>query len=369
MGALDNYLNQLVNERNIASDRFEDEYRQSALESRMYAQDMSNEIDSAPITLNPGEYLEDVVANRELQKKQLAADADYEHYQRSLDIDSRRQAYDDTFASKYARIKYIKNRGIAAVGKDAPGISTLRQEMVLDPATGQVSAVPKKLSAAEEDEVRVKEIALWMDLPEYVVRQGAVEEYNTALDTSVKLENIEYRRAQRKAAELKGIDQAQRIAERAEKARKMRISQDVEQVKTLSTVPTNVIDNLLSRSDVPEEARNNAAVAKGLRAAKESLARGVTEYKTTKERRNLAMDRILSEDSIKQKIAQGELDPIDLKSLIDAIDDDELTQYLVPDKPFYTDEDFLDDFGPGSVGDGVFNTLEGASPLRNMFGR
>lgn len=360
MGALDSYINQLIQDRTRFTDDLEDEITSAKLQANLMKEQAAIEYDSSPVTLQPGQSLQRLLQDRETAKRQAAIDIDADLYDRVQDVQSRRQQYDNELGSKINRIYNLKSRGLAEAGRDAPGISSLRQEMVLDPVTGQVSARPKQF---DEDEVRIKEIAAWTDLPEEVVHQQLLSEAEASLDAQVKLENIDARRAAREASRLGAIDSAQKIAERAEKARLLKTKSRVEEIKSFSSVPGVALEQLLQDETIPQETKDNARIASIVRDSEETMARNKRGFSTLKARRRFAYSRVMEDMEIKNRMLAGDISPSELTKLVDYVMEDTLTQHVIPT---FNEDEFMDDFGPGGIGADVFNSLDETELQRVM---
>jgi hypothetical protein len=328
MGALDEWIEQQTNEYTYDRRRQEEE---DALERAQFAADKHDALENlwtgAPTLVNDDERfllgnnpvrIARLIRGRMAQvQRQAAADMDRDFLEYQQQKLQERQAQDEEFQAKMARLKNLSSTGLKSLLEVAPGIETLRYEMVLDPDTGQVQKRPR--TDKSPDDIRAEEIAAYIDAPADVVKAQLADETLKELSKKSAIETYLYSRDQREyraqaRAEQHALAQA-KLQESLERASTLRYQASLNRIKTFATMPEAAVQDTLTDPNAPPEAKVDAVIARNIRNATQLAKADMADKAFERTVTSIALKNTLDDPTVKALLLSDE-DPAHKQKVI-----------------------------------------------------
>jgi hypothetical protein len=202
-------------------------------------------------------------------QRQTVADMDQDFLQYQQQKLQDRHAQEAEFQAKLERLQNLSSTGLKSLLDVAPAKETLRYEMVLDPATGQIQKRPR--TDKSPDDIRAEEIADYIGAPADVVKEQLADETMKELSRQSAVENYLYSRDQRQyraqaRAEQRALAQA-KLQESLQRASTLRYQASLNRIKTFATMPEAAVQDTLTDPNAPPEAKVDAVIARNIRNA------------------------------------------------------------------------------------------------------
>jgi hypothetical protein len=328
MGALDDWIEQQTNEYAYTRRRQAEE---DELERAQFAADKHAALEElwtgAPTLVNdderfllgnnPGRIAQLIRGRMAQVQRQTAADMDRDFLEYQQQKLQERHAQDEEFQAKMARLKNLSSTGLKSLLDVAPGIETLRYEMVLDPDTGQVQKRPR--TDKSPDDIRAEEIAAYIGAPADVVKTQLADETMKELSKQSAVENYLYSRDQRQyraqaRAEQHALAQA-KLQESLERASTLRYQASLNRIKTFATMPEAAVQDTLTDPNAPPEAKVDAVIARNIRNATQLAKADMADKTFERTVTSIALKNTLDDPTVKTLVLSDD-DPAHKQQVI-----------------------------------------------------
>lgn len=354
---LEEYMAELVSQHKLKETITDTDYQNDLAQSQADEQLAINEIDSLPFNMaarsynmDPSEWVGKEAEGRARMKQAVSSSYLSQRAKTANNQASGRKEFTQNLLGTLNRLNSVNSRGIGAVEDFAPKDAGLRSHLVFDPESGSVNQQAKNLP--DEDAVRNKEIAEYLQVPEHVVQQQRSLEQQTRNDANWK----ELRRTVMLDKDLRSIARAEKADERADA--KAKWTQRMEQANAalkFSKESPDFVNQIISQPDTPPEMKEAASIGNALRPAIAAARQEKDKTKWKKLVGTMANKYLQNDSMYQQSVASGKADiaklNLAIQGAVQILEAEGITEQS------FSEEEFNEDFGMPNPG-GTLSELE-----------
>lgn len=354
---LEEYLAELASQHKLQDSIDTTDYQNDLEQSQADEQLALTEIDSMPFNLaarsynmNPDEWVGQETEARAQMKRKVSSSYLSHRAKAANQIAGAKKESAQTLLGTLNRLHSVNSRGITSIEEFAPRIAGLRSQLVIEPSVGGLgSPVVKQVAKnlPDEDAVRNKEIAEYLQVPEHVVQQQRSLEQQARNDANWK----ELRRTVMLDKDLRSIAHAEKADERADAQAKW--TQRMEQANAalkFSKESPDFVNQIISQPDTPPEMKEAASIGNALRVATAAARKEPDKTKWKKLIGTMANKYLQNDIMYQQSVASGKADiaklNLAIQGAVQILEAEGITEQS------FSEEEFNEDFGmpnPGST--------------------
>lgn len=346
---LEEYMQELLSQHKLQESITDTDYENDIVQSQAAEAQALAEADSAPFrvaarsyNMDPDEWVGQEAEGRERIKR--AVSANYAN-QRAKTVNNRAQGkkeFTQNLLGTLSRLNSVNQRSISSIEEFAPRDAGLRSHLVFDPETGSVTQQTKNLP--DEDAVRSKEIADYLQVPEQVVARQRVQERQAVNDLNWK----QMKRQLFVEKEIKAEARAQTADEQAAvKGRWASVMRQASAAIKFSNQPKAFVDQILADPDAMPEMKASAAMGNAIREGTAGAAQEKDRRKWMRIADAIARKSLETNVDYQTSIADGKpMNEIYTQALHGAFEVmKEKDRQGVSSSSLYNSDEYMDDFG------------------------